>query len=104
MKAWFKKFLLLFWPWSKIDELERMLAELHGMLDRAHDRYWEANRLAFNQHLQKWMANANVYYGPDPFNEGQTKYMIELYNRGMTAREAIDSIRIAEGRLQGWER
>jgi endonuclease YncB( thermonuclease family) len=104
MKAWFKKFLLLFWPWSRIDELEKMLAELHGMLDRAHQRYWEAERLAFNQHLQIWMANANMLYGPEPFRDGQKKVMIDLYNRGMTAREAIDSIRIAEGRLQGWER
>jgi len=39
MKAWFKKFLLLFWPWSKIDELERALTAQNQMLIAANDRY-----------------------------------------------------------------
>lgn len=98
MKAWFKKFLLLFWPWSKIDELERALTAQNQMLIAANDRYNNAYRDGFTHHLQQWMANANRYYGPEPFRDGQKQLMIDLYNRGMTIKEALDHLRVAEGR------
>ena len=73
MKAWFKKFLLLFWPCSKIDELERALTAQNQMLIAANDRYNNAYRDGFTHHLQQWMANANVFYGPEPFRDGQIR-------------------------------
>jgi hypothetical protein len=70
------------------------------MLIAANDRYNNAYRDGFTHHLQQWMANANVFYGPEPFRDGQKKLMINLYNRGMAVNEAIDNLRLAEGRGQ----
>ena len=96
MKAWLNKFKLRFWPWSKIDELEKALAAQNQMLIASHDRYNNAYREGFTHHLQQWMANANRYYGPDPFRDGQKSVMIDLYNRGLTIKEALDHLRISE--------
>jgi hypothetical protein len=104
LKAWLKKFLLLFCPWSKIDELERALTAQNTAMIAANDRYNNAYSNGFTHHLQIWMATANRYYGSKMFRDGQKTLMIDLYNKGMTWREALEYLRIAEGRLQGWER
>ena len=96
MKKWFHKFLLLFWPWSKIDELERDLASQNQMLITSHDRYNDAYRDGFTHHLQQWMANANMFYGSEPFRDGQKQLMINFYNRGMTSNEALEMLRRTE--------
>ena len=101
---WLRKSLLLFWPWSKIDKLERALAHENGQLITALDRYNGAYRDGFTHHLQRWMATANVYYGPEPFSDQQKQAMINFYNQGYTGREALELLRVAEGRFQTWER
>jgi hypothetical protein len=98
MRAWFKKFLLLFWPWSKIDELQRALTAQNQMLIASNDRYNNAYRDGFTHHLQQWMANANAFYGSEPFRDGQKSAMIDLYNRGKTIREALEGLYLTEGR------
>jgi hypothetical protein len=98
MKAWLNKFLLLFWPWSKIDELERALTAQNQMLIAANDRYNGAYRDGFTHHLQQWMANANRFYGPEPFRDGQKSVMIDLYNRGLTIKEALEMLYVTEAR------
>ena len=98
MRRWFHKFLLRFWPWSKIDELERALAAQNQMLISSHDRYNNAYRDGFTHHLQQWMANANRLYGWEPFRDGQKTVMIDMYNRGKTVREALEGLYLTEGR------
>jgi hypothetical protein len=104
MKAWLHNFLLLFWPWSKIEKLEKALAYENRQLIAALDRYNSAYRDGFTHHLQTWMANANVYYGPEPFTDSQRSAMIDIYNRGYTSKEALDMLRLAEGRNRTWTR
>ena len=103
MRKWLQSFLLLFWPWSKIDKLERGLAATNKEIIAAMDRYNSAYRDGFTHHLQKWMANVNVYYGPEPFTDHQKSAMIDIYNRGYTSREALDMLRLAEGRNRTWK-
>jgi hypothetical protein len=98
MKAWLTKFLLCFWPWSKIDELERALTSQNQMLINASARYDHAYRDGFTYHLQTWMANANRYYGPELFRDGQKSVMIDLYNRGMSIKEALEMLMVSEAK------
>lgn len=102
MTKWFNKLLLLFWPWSEIDDLEKALMSQNKMLIAATDRYDSAYRDGFTHHLQRWMANANMFYGLDPFSDHQKQCMIDMYNRGMTSQEALQMLRTAEGRDQLW--
>lgn len=102
MKKWVRKLLLRCWPWDKIDRLERALASQNKTLIAASDRYNSAYRDGFTHHLERWLANANMFYGPNPFTDGQKQCMIEMYNRGMTSHEGLDVLRMSEGRDQLW--
>lgn len=98
MKAWFRNFLLLFWPWREIDELEKALAAKEALLKASHDRYNNAYRDGFTHHLQQWMAQANQYYGKEPFTDAQKTLMVDLYNRGYDRKEALEMLYRAEAR------
>lgn len=93
-----KKWLQRFWPWRKIAELEKALGECNQHIIAANDRYHNAYSDGFRHHLQNWIAQGNIHYGCQPFSDSQNKLMISLYERGHTFREALEYLRVAEGR------
>lgn len=102
MKNWLKKFCLLFWPWSKIDEIEKALAKQNDMLIAANDRYNNAYRDGYTHHLQQWMAQTNVQWGSAPFSDDEKTLLIHLYNKGFAWKDALERLAIAQAREGKW--
>ncbi len=99
MKKWLRKVLIALWPWSRIATLRR---ELKDARDASIHSYEAGYNAGINWHLHNWMANANIYYGPEPFRDGQMQLMMRLYQDGFTFYEALQRLRIAEGRDRTW--
>jgi hypothetical protein len=95
VKLWFHKLLLRFWPWKDIDRLEKSLAQVRKDVVYAYER---GHYSGVRWHLEQWMKQSNMYYGNECFNDGQEKLMMRLYQDGLTYREALDHLRLAEGR------
>jgi hypothetical protein len=97
MRSWLNKFLLRFWPWKEIHRLEQSLDEAKNDTIVAYDRGYNSG---VRWHLENWMKQSNMYYGPEPFRDGQETLMMRLYQDGLTYRQALDHLRLAEGRGQ----
>lgn len=101
MKNWLHKFLLHFWPWREIDYLERSLVHAEKRVGEAYER---GHVDGVRWHLERWMMASNMYYGPESFRDRQEKLMIRLYEDGLTYRQAIEYLKVAEGIGSQWMR
>jgi hypothetical protein len=98
MKEQIKKFLLHFWPWRKIAELEAALTEANKQIVTAMARYDHAYKDGYRSHFQNWLATMQVYHGLPPFDDGERNLMSHLYDQGYGWPDALNRLREYRGR------
>jgi hypothetical protein len=98
IKTWLHKLFLSFWPWSKIDNIEKQLKETQDLLNKALLLAECSYNDGVRWHLENWMKQSNMHYGRESFREDQRALMMKLYQDGLTYRQAVDHLRLAEDR------
>jgi len=73
------------WPWNEIWRLRHNLEMANAAVDSC--RRVEAT------HRGKWMAEANQFWGPNKFTDGEEATMVRFYEKGYGWREALSMLR-----------